>query len=382
MDFKSFIGFIAQHYIVVTGTTLAFFFTTCMVLLIRSIGKKDEGQSGGAAIDVKEIEGAMKRVLASQPVSVVASASPATGTVSAAPAADGAAGGADPQVVSELQKTVAEREARIEQLGKELEQARAATAAPGNAGADEEMAKLKAKLDELQARLAEYEIIEDDIADLSMFKDENGRLKEEIAKLKAELAKGPAVSAAPAAAPVAEGAADAAPAVAPPAAETAAAPGDVAPAAAGGEAKFEKSEKFELDINDDVMKEFATAVEAGSAPQPEALASVPAEAPAGAPVAPAASPEAELEAMLAQEPAPPPPAPQAAVDELLAQPAEAPAEAESEVLSGTPDPDKMLSEVASLNTAPESAGDALEESLDTDKLLAEVDSLAPAKKSG
>jgi hypothetical protein len=76
MDLKLFLELIAGHYVVLTGTTLALFFTTCMILLIRSIGNKnEEAQMGGvtAVIDVKEIEGAMKRVLAAQPLTVASS---------------------------------------------------------------------------------------------------------------------------------------------------------------------------------------------------------------------------------------------------------------------------------------------------------------------
>ena len=53
--------------------------------------------------------------------------------------------------------------------------------AEGDGGND---AELMAKIDELEARLQEYEIIEDDIADLSLYKAENDKLKAQLESLK------------------------------------------------------------------------------------------------------------------------------------------------------------------------------------------------------
>jgi len=50
-------------------------------------------------------------------------------------------------------------------------------------------AELEEKVRELEARLSEYSIIEDDIADLSFYKEETVRLQSEIDKLKAKLAE-------------------------------------------------------------------------------------------------------------------------------------------------------------------------------------------------
>lgn len=50
---------------------------------------------------------------------------------------------------------------------------------------DEEKAKLESKMKELEAKLAEYEIISEDIADLSFYKEQNVKLQKEIDSLKA-----------------------------------------------------------------------------------------------------------------------------------------------------------------------------------------------------
>ncbi|MCJ8277757.1 MAG: hypothetical protein HRT44_14130, partial [Bdellovibrionales bacterium] len=64
--------------------------------------------------------------------------------------------------------------------------------------------KTGSKIDELEARLLEYEIIEDDIADLSLYKAENEKLKTELASLRGGGAPEPAPTPAPAPEPVAE----------------------------------------------------------------------------------------------------------------------------------------------------------------------------------
>ena len=66
--------------------------------------------------------------------------------------------------------------------------------------AAEEAAALSARIKELESKLSEYEILEDDIADLSLYKEENTRLRGEL-----ERVKGGGAAAAPAAPPAAAG---------------------------------------------------------------------------------------------------------------------------------------------------------------------------------
>lgn len=367
MDPKAFLNFIVEQYVVIFGTTIALFLTTSMVLVIRSIGKKDD-EKNVAAVDIGAIEGAMKRVLSTQPVSIVAGSSAASSSTPVI-VADGD-GTADPAALASLQQALNERDQRIEQLTADLNAAMNAPAGEDDAATvalKDENSAFKAKLEELQGRLAEYEIIEDDIADLSMFKDENARLKSEVAKLKAELAQGGGVATMPA---------TAAPAIA---------------TESASKMNFEKSEKFELDFNDDVMKEFAAAVQVQRAPPPATATEVPAPQSATT-----LNSQDAIDAMLAGAVHSAPASPldsQAAIDAMLADtvavsaPPEEPsamATDSEDPLGGTPDADKLLTEVEAIDTAPaENAGDALEDSLDTDKLLAEVDSLkgsAPGAK--
>lgn len=78
-----------------------------------------------------------------------------------------------------------------------------AGAAPAAGISSEEKASLEGKLKELEAKLAEYEIISEDIADLSFYKEQNIKLQKEIETLKSgagAVANPSAIPAAPAAA--------------------------------------------------------------------------------------------------------------------------------------------------------------------------------------
>lgn len=56
---------------------------------------------------------------------------------------------------------------------------------------DVDPSKYLIKISELEGKLAEYEILEDDIADLSLYKEENTRLKLELSKFKGEVESAP-----------------------------------------------------------------------------------------------------------------------------------------------------------------------------------------------
>ena len=81
--------------------------------------------------------------------------------------------------VGDLEKEVLEKDRTIAELNKQLTQSSGNNSEGG--GDDAELLK---QIAELEARLEEYEIIEDDIADLSLYKVENDKLKDELARLK------------------------------------------------------------------------------------------------------------------------------------------------------------------------------------------------------
>jgi len=230
--------------------------------------------------------------------------------------------------------------------------------ADGGVAPGVDVSALQAKLVELQAKLAEYEIIEDDIADLSMYKEENKKLKAELATLKA------AVETAQTQVHAASVSVEAAPRAEDP----------VQAAQAAVKASPPPQEKFELDKNDSVMNEFAQAI--SGAPEPEL-------------------PDTSFESQLVVSSDSPLADPQAAIDAIMTQ---AQAEALVETLVETPaSTEEAVAEDAASDTSGIANGDVaeaaadfaqvdlapsvLDEALDTNKLQAEVSKLAAELES-
>jgi len=183
-----------------------------------------------------------------------------------------------------LKNSLLDKDRMIEELQFQLKTA--SEASLGEAVSSADVLQWQNRSKELEAKLAEYEIISEDIADLSMYKDENVKLKKEIDALK----KGAAAAIPPASAPVLEEPMIPHVAVA---ADLAAAAPQTAEASADTGSEFGG-------IDDDIMAEFARAVEeqkAAAAPaaqttEPVAVSTPP---PLEAPV-PDPEPVAEAEA--------------------------------------------------------------------------------------
>lgn len=141
------------------------------------------------------------------------------------------------QKSQELAKELEDLKAANDALAKEKEELAKKAAEGGGGGGGEADAELIKERDELKAKLEEYEVIEDDLANLKKYQIENKELRE---KLNAAGGGGgeaaPAAAEAPKAEPAAEAPAEAeAPAAeAAPAAESEAAPAEEKPAAEGG----------------------------------------------------------------------------------------------------------------------------------------------------
>lgn len=219
----------------------------------KTSGHEDAESAGRAAGSTEEIEKMLKKLMedqAGRPAMLEgAGASIDPASLDAAVAAQ----------VETYKKGIAEKEALIKQLEVKVQEAEKAAASAPAADAGNS-AELEGKVKNLEARLQEYEIIAEDISDLAKFKDENAKLTKELEALKAAKAAAPAAPAPePAAAPAPAAAAAPTPAPAAPApepaaaapAEAAAEPAAAAPAAAEGD----------FSIDDELMKEFAAAVE-------------------------------------------------------------------------------------------------------------------------
>ncbi len=102
---------------------------------------------------------------------------------------------------------ISDAEAKLlnDEIAKLKEELAAAKANDGGGGADAaELAAITKERDELKERLMEYEIIEEDLANLKKFQQENDELKKKIAELGGEVPAAPEPAAAAEAAPAPE----------------------------------------------------------------------------------------------------------------------------------------------------------------------------------
>ena len=369
MDLNALVRLIYAKHELMLGVSITLLLIVTVLMLVRSVmedrqAEKTSGKAGD--LDAKTLntalEGAMKKVLADKGIQGAIAGAAVSGSSEI-----GASASALAPETQELKKSLSEKEAKIAALMSDIETLKIAAekvqpTADGGVVPGVDVSALQAKLVELQAKLAEYEIIEDDIADLSMYKEENKKLKAELATLKAAVETAQtqvhAASASVEAVPRAED------------------PVQVAQAAV--KASPAPQEKFELDKNDSVMNEFAQAI--SGAPEPEL-------------------PDTSFESQLVVSSDSPLADPQAAIDAIMTQAqAEALVETLAEPLVETPaSTEEAVAEDAASDTSGIANGDVaeaaadfaqvdlapsvLDEALDTNKLQAEVSKLAAELES-
>lgn len=348
MSLATIIQFVMNHNAALIESLIALILLVTLFLSYRAFrqGASQESSASHSG-DLSSLEETLKKLIAQ------ASLVPATGS-----AAVSDTSGATKELVSEIESlkvSLQDKQAEIEKI----KAAAAAAPAAGSGMTDDMRAQLEAQLKELRGKLEEYEIISEDIADLSFYKEENAKL---LKQLEAAKSSAPAAASAPSEPPPAVE--PAAAAVAPPSAanpEAAPAPApepaSVAAAAEPAPAAPEPvAETVAVGVDDDLMAEFAKAVQEQAAAASEAP-STPTltPAPAAAEVISEAEPKAE---------------------------ATAPAE-ESAADLGSMDLDKISAEaegiIAAGAGASEETPNALEATLDTDKLIQEASDLTSVK---
>lgn len=215
--------------------------------------------------------------------------------------------------IEDLKNSLAERQVQIELLERKTAENPESEAGPGMTKVEKEA--MQSQVKDLQARLAEYEIISEDIADLSFFREENVKLQKELEALK----KGGAASApaAPAVSAAEPAAVSAAPQAAPPVAE--AAKIEEPPVQAAVIPEPPESDSALPDVGQDMVDRLLE--QAGSISRP------------AEPSAIGSSADLDVEKMVAE----------AAV--LGSTPVEEPVNA----LEGSLDPDKLLAEAAGMD---------------------------------
>lgn len=156
-----------------------------ILLAVRTFLRPEEKAS---TTNLESLEDGIKKILDnySQQTKVTADANETT------PKSD------DP-VMEEMVTQIERLKIQLMQKNEELEQIKAngsvsqegAPSANLSNDAAEKINALEEKIRDLEAKLSEYAIIEDDIADLSLYKEENAKLKAEIEELKSKLAEAP-----------------------------------------------------------------------------------------------------------------------------------------------------------------------------------------------
>jgi hypothetical protein len=242
-------------------------------------------------------------------------------------------------------KAMGEVEAQLQMLKKDLqtreEELNNLKATAGNSKATADAGNLSARIKELETKLSEYEILEDDIADLSLYKEENLRLRSELEKNKG----GAPAAATPAPAQVPASGEDIV-------AEFAHAVSQDVPPATAAEIQMPETGNPMADFESAVKSEKKTLSEPKTmaAAQPAAVASI-TPRPA-APVAAPALPSDPTEG-----------------DDLFAEFATP----TTEPADGAPlDTDKMMAEMAALVNIEPSKDTALDDEIDTEKMALEA----------
>lgn len=262
MTIDKFLSFWSQHNTVIIEGLVALIVLLSLFVAYRAFfGKKESGGSSaelGGGLDAVQLEKTLQKILENQNGSGKASRAGADLGVDVdldnmdKGEGGGAASAELTAEVAQLKQALNESRKKAETLQGKVKEAedKAAQAAAAGGGAPaeagmsaQEKEDLSGKIRDLEARLAEYEIISEDIADLSRYREENEELRKELDNVK---------SAAPAAAP-----APAAPAPAPAAPPP---PEPVPEAPVAEAAPAEPSVGADL-IDDELMKEFAAAVE-------------------------------------------------------------------------------------------------------------------------
>jgi hypothetical protein len=269
---EKFLEFWSHYNAVIIETLVALILISAIYLAYRTFfgakGVDTFDNSGGGGADTVKIEKTLQKILEQQQASIKAVGAIQEGAVGAS------AGSEAPiemiQELAQLKKALEEKEKQI--VGLQEKAAAAAKAAQAGTGgpsaqdiaaaasaaaglAEKERLDYEAKIKELEARLAEYEIISEDIADLSFFKEENARLTKELEAIRGGGGGAPAAPATPTAPPAPAAPAAAAPVEAAPLEEAASAV--EAPAAEAPAASPEAAGA----IDDSLMAEFAAAVE-------------------------------------------------------------------------------------------------------------------------
>lgn len=183
MNLLSIFDFITSHIqLVVTGTTVLILAISIPILWISLKAPANQGSDLGSGIgpaDLKSLEGTLKKILEDGGAQKGSSHSENGLTAKRTFAAgDSQIDGIQAQLQAELE--IKEKELQALRESTTLKTNSDSAGEASSSASRKELSVAEEKISELEARLREYEIIEDDIADLSKYKEENAKLRQEI----------------------------------------------------------------------------------------------------------------------------------------------------------------------------------------------------------
>lgn len=174
MSLETLIPFVIRHNAVIIQGLVALILLLVAILAVRNFLRTADAPAATAGMDMGELESTLKKLLER------------AGQVPAA-AASGEAGALVAEIET-LRASLAEKQDQIEQMklapAATPSEAGAPAAAATGAMSSDDKRLLEEQIRDLQAKLAEYEIISEDIADLSFYKEENAKLQKQLETLK------------------------------------------------------------------------------------------------------------------------------------------------------------------------------------------------------
>ncbi|OFZ12417.1 MAG: hypothetical protein A2Z20_06625 [Bdellovibrionales bacterium RBG_16_40_8] len=182
---EALIHFLIYYNDKIIAITLGVFCLLSAIIIWREFFVKKEEKSVTANFDFSQIEESLKKILNQTNTAIGKLSNAETVTTTPVPQPAGVSTeltkivgintleGKPIKDIEGIKEELDERAKLIEELCAQVKKS-AADLSP----------ELLEKISDLEERLAEYEIIEDDIADLSVFKEENARLKKELETIK------------------------------------------------------------------------------------------------------------------------------------------------------------------------------------------------------
>jgi hypothetical protein len=317
MNFEQILQFIIAHNATIIETLIAAILVTVLFLALRAFLFGSDGPEENSRTSMVELEATLKKLIEQAgkvPLTVVPEREAAAAAASGGDLGSATQAAQLSEQINSLRKELETKQKEIEEIRTSAGGAAGASAAPLAGMSDADKSKLEEQIKDLQAKLQEYEIISEDIADLSFYKEQNAKLQKELEAVKGGAPTPVTPEAPPSVAPKAEPSAE--PAAAAPvepaavpakeepeivgkasSAKEAAAPAEAAPAAtepaaepAAATTATEPVPPVENVVDDQLMAEFAAAVQ-----KQGGGAAAPATAPASEKAADPATPKASAD---------------------------------------------------------------------------------------